>query len=386
VKIAFAMYGTGLAGGVRAIFEVANRLHERGYNIRIIALGGDHSWFKVKVPIYYVQPSKILNLSIKAYRLLRHIQVRNNKVNYFDVSAFARKLGFHADLIRTLVDALNEHGTDAAIATWYPTALSVWLSNASKPLYFMQDFHELVQEADGVYGLRLFETTLRLPFHFLANSTYTRDIILSYNKEAKVTITGVGVDLNTFYPRRTRIINSNGKPIVMAIIRDQRFKGGDVAIRALNLVNKKQPIHAILVGSRRTIDKLFMEVKPEFRYTIFSNVDDEILAKLYSNSDIFMFTSYKESFGLPPLEAMASGTAVVTTDCGGIRDYAVDGYNSLITPPGDPMAIAEAVIKILNDQRLRDKLSQNGLETAKQWTWDRVTDKFEKAIKEDIAK
>ena len=172
----------------------------------------------------------------------------------------------------------------------------------------------------------------------------------------------------------------------MAIIRDQRFKGGDVAIRALNLVNKKQPIHAILVGSRRTIDKLFMEVKPEFRYTIFSNVDDETLAKLYSSSDVFIFTSYKEGFGLPPLEAMASGTAVVTTDCGGIRDYAVDGYNSLITPPGDPMAIAEAVIKILNDQRLRDKLSQNGLDTAKQWTWDRVADKFEKVIKEDITK
>jgi len=333
-----------------------------------------------------VQPSKILNLSIKAYRLLRHIQVRNNKVNYFDVSAFARKLGFHADLIRTLVDALNEHGTDAAIVTLYPTALSVWLSNASKPLYFMQDFHELVQEADGVYGLRLFETTLRLPFHFLANSTYTRDMILSYNKEAKVTITGVGVDLSTFYPRRTRIIDSNGKPIIMVIIRDQRFKGGDVAIRALNLVNKKQPIHAVLVGDRRTIDKLFKEVKPEFRYTIFSNVDDETLAKLYSSSDVFIFTSYKEGFGLPPLEAMASGTAVVTTDCGGIRDYAINGYNSLITPPGDPAAIADAVVKILNDQRLRDKLIQNGLETAKQWTWDRVTDKFEKAIKEDIAK
>ena len=42
MKIALAMYGTGLSGGVRAIFEVANRLHERGYNIRIIALGDYH--------------------------------------------------------------------------------------------------------------------------------------------------------------------------------------------------------------------------------------------------------------------------------------------------------------------------------------------------------
>ncbi len=267
-----------------------------------------------------------------------------------------RKLGLHVDLIKVLTEAIIEHGVDVAIATWYPTALSVWLSNVSKPLYFMQDFHELVQEADGIYGLRLFETTLRLPFHFLANSTYTRNIILSYNKEAKVTVTGVGVDLNTFYPRRTRIIDSNGKPIIMAIIRDQRFKGGDVAIRALNLVNKKQPIHAILVGSRRTIDKLFKEVKPEFRYTIFSNVDDETLAKLYSSSDIFIFTSYKEGFGLPLLEAMASGTAVVMTDCGGVRDYVVDGYNSLVVPPGNPEVVANVTIEILRNDRLRDRL------------------------------
>jgi len=383
MKIVFVMYNTGLAGGVRAIFEVANKLSEKGYDVSIIALGGNHSWFKVKVPIYYVQPSKILNLGIKAYRLLRHIQVRNNKVNYFDVSAFARKLGFHADLIRTLTDALNEHGTDAAIATWYPTALSVWLSNVSKPLYFMQDFHELVQEADGVYGLRLFETTLRLSFHFLANSTYTRSIILSYNKEARVTVTGVGVDLNTFYPRRTRIIDSNGNPIIMSIIRDQRFKGSDVAIRALNLVNKRQPIHAVLVGDGRAVDKLFKEVKPEFRYTIFSNVNDETLAKLYSGSDVFIFTSYKEGFGLPPLEAMASGTAVVTTDCGGVRDYAIDGYNSLVVLPGNPEAVANATIEILRNDRLRDRLIRRGVETARQWTWDRVVDKFEEVIRGD---
>ncbi|MGC8949527.1 MAG: glycosyltransferase, partial [Thermoprotei archaeon] len=108
---------------------------------------------------------------------------------------------------------------------------------------------------------------------------------------------------------------------------------------------------------------------------------DEFLAKLYSSSDIFIFTSYKESFGLPPLEAMACGTAVVTTDCGGFRDYAVDGYNSLIVPPGDPKAVADAVIKILRDSKLRERLVEGGLETAKRWTWDKVVNVFEKAIR-----
>ena len=56
------------------------------------------------------------------------------------------------------------------------------------------------------------------------------------------------------------------------------------------------------------------------------------LAELYSSADIFLFTSYAESFGLPPLEAMACGTTVVTTDCKGNRDYAIGEYNCLIRP------------------------------------------------------
>jgi glycosyltransferase involved in cell wall biosynthesis len=51
---------------------------------------------------------------------------------------------------------------------------------------------------------------------------------------------------------------------------------------------------------------------------------------------------------------MACGTPVVTADCGGIRDYAVDGYNALITPPGDPKAIADATLKILRDGKLKE--------------------------------
>jgi len=50
---------------------------------------------------------------------------------------------------------------------------------------------------------------------------------------------------------------------------------------------------------------------------------------------------------------MASGTPVVTTDCGGIRDYVIDGYNALLVRPGDPNAVAEAVLKILKDNNFK---------------------------------
>ena len=354
MKIAFAMYGTGLAGGVRAIFEVANRLSERGYDVNIIALGGDHSWFRVRVPILYVKPPRLLSMGITTYKMLRRMGAKPRS-SYFDVDGFAKRLGFRADLVRALAEALGSIKPDVAIATWYPTALSVWASGVDRPFFFMQDFYELVQEADGIYGLRLFEAVLRLPFHFLAISTFTRDLILEHNKSAKITVTGVGVDMNIFHPRGTRIIDLN-KPIVMAIIRGAKYKGDDVAIKALNLIGRKLPIHAVLVGNKGVVNKLLREERPRFTYTVFSNVDDETLAKLYSSSDVFIFTSYKEGFGLPLLEAMASGTAVVMTDCGGVRDYVVDGYNSLVVPPGNPEAVANVTIEILRNDRLRDRL------------------------------
>jgi glycosyltransferase involved in cell wall biosynthesis len=302
--------------------------------------------------------------------------------DYLDINGLARKLGFRADLTRTLTEALLGFEPDVAIATWYPTAFPVWLSYTNKPLYFVQDFPELVWEAEGVYGLRLFETTLRLPFHFLANSNFTKSLILKHNRDAKVTVTGVGVDLNTFYPRNVKIRNSRGKPIIMTIIRSAKCKGGEVALKSLNIINKELPVHVILVGRSAVTKKLFSKIKPEFIYSVFESIDDESLAKLYSSSDVFIFTSYRESFGLPPLEAMACGAAVVTTDCGGNMDYTVDGYNSLVVPPGNPEAIARATLRVLKDDKLKEKLIEGGIETAKRWTWDKVTDKFEEAIKE----
>jgi glycosyltransferase involved in cell wall biosynthesis len=386
MKLAFAMYDLGFGGGNRAIIEVANRLHDRGYDVNIVSLSRNKFWPNVKVPVINVKVPVIpapIRMAVKLYRLLKYFSLKGIE-SYGDIIALATRLGIRVDIISPLAEAIMGLDPDVAIATWYLTAFSVWMSSVDTPLFFMQDFKEYVEETEGINGLKRFEAALKLPFSFLTNSTFTKDLVLSYNKNAKVTIVGVGVDLSIFHPRRgDRLVVSQGKPIVMAIIRRLKYKGGDIALRALNLINKEQPIHAVLVGEGSALDKYLKEVKPEFTYTKFTYVDDETLAKLYSSSDVFIFTSYREGFGLPPLEAMASGTAVVTTDCGGNRDYAIDGYNSFVVPPGDPVAVTKAVLHILRDSKLRERLIEGGLETAKKWTWDKVVDKFEKVLKSE---
>jgi glycosyltransferase involved in cell wall biosynthesis len=105
---------------------------------------------------------------------------------------------------------------------------------------------------------------------------------------------------------------------------------------------------------------------------------DEI-AKVYGSCDITINASKKvEGFSLPPLESMASGTPVITSDCGGVMDYAVDGFNALVVHAENSQAIREKLDLLLKDEKLYDRLADQGIKTSKQYVWYNQIDKLEK--------
>jgi len=95
------------------------------------------------------------------------------------------------------------------------------------------------------------------------------------------------------------------------------------------------------------------------------------IADFYAACDVFVFPSLVEGFGLPPLEAMACGAAVVVTDCGGVREYTQDGRNCLVVPPGDPGAISRAIDRLAGDAALRARLALEGRATAARFPLER---------------
>ncbi len=90
-----------------------------------------------------------------------------------------------------------------------------------------------------------------------------------------------------------------------------------------------------------------------------------------------MFTSWYEGFGLPPLEAMASGVPVVTTDCGGIADFVRPGENALVAEPGDIDSLAAGMDYLLRHEQARRALTEAGRKTAESYSAADMIDRFE---------
>src|SRR3954471_20939255 len=95
---------------------------------------------------------------------------------------------------------------------------------------------------------------------------------------------------------------------------------------------------------------------------------EETLAVMYRLAGIFVFPSLYEGFGLPPLEAMASGTPVVTSNVSSLPEVA--GGAAVLVDPYDPQAIADGIYSVLTDEQLRREMVHNGIARAGQFSWE----------------
>ncbi len=116
---------------------------------------------------------------------------------------------------------------------------------------------------------------------------------------------------------------------------------------------------------RRTADEA--GVRQDVRF--FGFVPHETLAALYRMATVFAFPSLYEGFGLPPLEAMACGTPVVTSRLSSLPEVVGDG--ALLVDPYSEDEIAHGIARLLDDQDLRARLVERGLARAATYSWER---------------
>ena len=99
---------------------------------------------------------------------------------------------------------------------------------------------------------------------------------------------------------------------------------------------------------------------------------DEDLALLYSGAALYVQPSLDEGFGLPPLEAMACGTPVLSSSAGALRETLADA--AVLLPPSEPEVWAEAMTELLQNSMRREELIRRGLAHARTYTWERTAE------------
>ena len=110
---------------------------------------------------------------------------------------------------------------------------------------------------------------------------------------------------------------------------------------------------------------------------------DDTLTVLYRLASVFVFPSLYEGFGLPPLEAMASGTPVVTSNVSSLPE--VTGDAAVLVDPYDVDSIADGMRRILDDPRLAEELRIKGLKRAREFSWERSVEKTQRVYREVAA-
>lgn len=145
-------------------------------------------------------------------------------------------------------------------------------------------------------------------------------------------------------------------------------------VRAYNQIARRIPHRLVLVGKEGWAGEALQEAiaeAPPGREPIFTGyVPDADLPALYAGADLFVYPSLYEGFGLPPLEAMACGTAVITSNTSSLPE--VVGDAGITVDPTDTMALSAAIEALLQDEPRRRSLEVAGLARARQFSWERT--------------
>jgi len=159
-------------------------------------------------------------------------------------------------------------------------------------------------------------------------------------------------------------------------------------IVAFDLVRKRGLDHLKLVLIGDDISRYAALRRAVHRHQLHKHVrflgylPEETLAVMYRLAGLFVFPSLYEGFGLPPLEAMASGTPVVTSNVSSLPEVAGDA--AILVDPHSPHAIADGIHRLLTDEELRRDLRLKGLARARQFSWEEAVRRV-RAIYQEVA-
>lgn len=348
MRITFVLPGYPYSpiGGFRVVYEYANQLVARGHHVTVI------------------HPRRIgrVSLPLNPYRLARRLAGMAWRGLQGPPSVTWHVVNERVDMhfVPDLRSRYVPDG-DVVVATWWETAEAVFGYPPSKgaKFYLIQHYEIWGGPAERV------DATWRLPMHkvVIARWLYEKGMELGVPPSQMRHIPN---GLNHWIYRVLIPIETRPKRVAM-LYHPAAWKGGRDGIRALQLAKERHPdLRAVFFGTGAKPPDL----PPWIEYRR-NPPQDDLVRSVYNGSSIYLCPSWTEGWHLPPAEAMACGCALVSTDIGGVRDYASEGDTALLAPPRQPEALASRLIQALDNDSLRQRLARSGVRRILEFTWER---------------
>lgn len=355
MRITFVLPNANFLGGTRVIALYAERLRLRGHEVVVVST-----------------PPRPMSFRGRMRRLLKGrgwTQVESRPASFLDKTGVDHRV---IDRWRPMTDGDVPEG-DVIIATWWETAPWVAAMAASKgaKAYFVQDYG-----AHEGQPLEKVAATWRLPLRKVTICNWLRDLIVEHSGDQGVAVVPNSVDHEQFDapPRGKQAV-----PTVGTVYSSRPQKGCDTALAAVRLAKQRVPdLRLITFGGGAPSKSLPLPPGTDHM----EHAGEADLAGRYARCDAWLFTSRREGFGLPILEAMACRTPVLATPAGAAPELLERGGGMLVKMD-NAEDLARAIIEVV---RLTEwdwrTLSDAAYALARSSSWDVAADRFEAALLE----
>ena len=364
------------------LVDLLQRLRARGHHVEVLASSymglGDHDYQGIRVHRFRYFPRR--------WERLTHEETAPDRMRRSPLYAMM-PLFFVIGGMRRAWSLARSSQFDIVHVHWpMPMALLGWAARRARRMPMVTTF----------YGIELRWVQSRLPFlrwliRWAAEASAQAVAISQYTARELRKFADVPIEVIPYTaelpPPTTSATHEPERKSILFVGRLIERKGVRHLIRALGTLTSRLPVRLDIIGDgpeRARLEALARELGLEGVVAFRGRVSDEELRRAYASADAFVLPSVldarkdTEGLGVVLLEAMNYSVPVIASDIGGITDIVRHEETGLLVPPGDEMALAAALARVLSDRPLALKLGEAGRERLhEEFSWDHIVTRWE---------
>jgi glycosyltransferase involved in cell wall biosynthesis len=401
------MYFPAVGGGELHVTELSESLASRGHEVTVLTANvdsqenlspGHHGGLPsievrngVKV-VRFSPDGGALGAALNAWHSMRGGYRSLNLIFGESGVDFLLRKPRLAQLIPYL--AVSRADVIASVNWYWPPAYHAYLARKLKrfTLVGIPLFHT----AEAWYNHGMYKKMLAACDAVVANTSHEAELVRERTR-ARVEVAGVGVRAKLFECRDgaeiRRRYGLGTLPVVGFVGRQAVNKGLAKLLEAMRTVWKwNREVRLVVAGSRPIpkgqVESTIAGLTPfeQERIVKIDDFRDDDKGSIFDSFDVFALPSIAESFGIAYLEAWLCKKPVIGARIGSTQCIIDEGVDGLLVNPTDPQDIARAIIDLLSNNDMRERMGRSGYaKTIAQYTWDKVTDKVEKLYLELVA-